>query len=164
MKNTLCKLVLVVLFGLAVMPANTLALDKAVGKDARCAVCGMFVAKYPNWVVTLTLSDGETKYFDGVKDMMVFYFAPQKYGAKPGSTINEISVADYYSLTPVEARKAFYVVGSDINGPMGHEFIPFAAKSAAESFNKDHQGKEILTFEAITSEKVEALRAGQRMK
>jgi len=47
---------------------------------------------------------------------------------------------------------------------MGHEFIPFASKAAADSFSKDHQGKDIMTFEAITSEQVEAMRAGQRMK
>ena len=164
MRDVLLKLVILVFLSLVSLSANVLALDKAVSKDTRCAVCGMFVAKYPNWVVTLTLSDGETKYFDGVKDMMVFYFAPQKYGVKAGTTVAEISVADYYSLAPVEARKAFYVVGSDINGPMGHEFIPFASKAAADSFSKDHQGKDIMTFEAITSEQVEAMRAGQRMK
>jgi len=164
MKNTLRTLVVLMFLGLVALPVKALAVDKAVDKETRCAVCGMFVAKYPNWVVTLTLSDGETKYFDGVKDMMVFYFAPQKYGVKAGTTIGEITVADYYALTPVEAKKAFYVIGSDINGPMGHEFIPFASKSAAESFSKDHQGKEILTFEAITPEQVETMRAGQRMK
>lgn len=164
MKNTLCRLVVAAVLGLAALPGNVLAAEKAVGKEARCAVCGMFVAKYPNWVVSLTMSDGETKYFDGVKDMMVFYFAPQKYGAKAGATILATTVTDYYTLSPVEAKKAFYVVGSDITGPMGHEFIPFATKAAAEAFSKDHQGKDILAFEAITSEQVESMRAGQRMK
>lgn len=164
MNNTLCKLVLPVIFALAALSTNVLALDNAVGKDTRCAVCGMFVAKYPNWMVSLTLSSGETMYFDGVKDMMVLYFAPQKYGVKAGATITEITVADYYSLAPVEARKAFYVTGSDVTGPMGHEFVPFSTKAAAESFSKDHQGKGVLTFEMITSEQVEAMRAGQRMK
>ncbi len=164
MRNPLSRLVVLLFLGLILLPTPAFALDKAVNKDTRCAVCGMFVAKYPNWIVTLTLSEGETKYFDGVKDMMVFYFAPQKYGAKAGATVTAITVADYYTLNPLEARKAFYVVGSDINGPMGHEFIPFASKSAAESFSKDHQGKDILTFEAISTAQVEAMRAGQRMQ
>jgi len=90
MRDVLLKLVILVFLSLVSLSANVLALDKAVSKDTRCAVCGMFVAKYPNWVVTLTLSDGETKYFDGVKDMMVFYFAPQKYGVKAGTTVAEI--------------------------------------------------------------------------
>lgn len=163
MKKCLCKLA--VILGLVALPVNVLAVEKTVvDKNTRCSVCGMFVAKYPNWVASLKTSDGETRYFDGVKDMMVFYFAPQKYGAKAGATIGEIMVSDYYSLGPVDARKAFYVVGSDVNGPMGHEFIPFTTKANAESFSKDHQGKGIVTFEAITSEQVESMRSGQRMK
>lgn len=162
MKKNLCKLV--VLLGLTALPLNVLAAEMAVDKNARCSVCGMFVEKYPNWLVSLKTSDGEIKYFDGVKDMMVFYFAPQKYGAKAGATVGEIMVVDYYSLSPVEARKAFYVVGSDINGPMGHEFIPFNSRGDAESFSNDHQGRNILTFEEITRDQVESMRSGQRMK
>jgi nitrous oxide reductase accessory protein NosL len=164
MKNTLCKLTVLLSLGQAVLPRTAFAADQPLPKEARCAVCGMFVAKYPNWIVSLTMTDGATKYFDGVKDMMVFYFAPQKYGAKADTTIKEITVTDYYKLNPIDAKQAFYVVGSDIKGPMGHELIPFAAKTEALAFSKDHQGQDILTFEAITAEQVEALRAGQRMK
>lgn len=163
MKKTIAQASLVLSLLIA-LPTSGLTAEKTVDKDTRCAVCGMFVAKYPNWVVSLTMADGETKYFDGVKDMMVFYFSPQKYGAKAGDTITAITATDYYTLKPVDAKKAFYVVGSDINGPMGHEFIPFADKSAAEAFSKDHQGKGVVTFEAITAEQVETMRSGQRMK
>ena len=163
MKSILYKILLLALVGVAAA-SNAVAAETAVDKDTRCAVCGMFVAKYPNWLVTLTMSDGAIKHFDGVKDMMVFYFAPQKYGAKPEATITGIRVNDYYTLTPVDAKKAFYVVDSDVNGPMGHEFIPFATKEAADSFNKDHHGQRVLAFEAITAQQVETLRAGQRMK
>lgn len=165
MKNTLVNYFLLLsLTGVLMAPASSPAAEQTVAKDTRCAVCGMFVAKYPNWLATLTMSDGETKHFDGVKDMMVFYFAPQKYGAKAGATIKEIQVNDYYTLSPVDARQAWYVVGSDVTGPMGHEFIPFATKDAAESFSKDHHGKKIQTFTEITAEQVESMRSGQRMQ
>lgn len=166
MKNSVAKQLLpIVLVGALLLSLNLArAAEPTVPKDARCAVCGMFVAKYPNWLATLTMSDGSIKYFDGVKDLMAFHFAPQKYGAKPGTTITALRVNDYYSLAPVDAKKAFYVVGSDVAGPMGQEFVPFATKDAADSFSKDHQGKAILTFTAITSEQVEAMRSGQRMQ
>lgn len=160
MKNALYTIIALVLL---VGPQPALA-GEQVAKDTRCAVCGMFVAKYPNWLATLTMSDGGIKHFDGVKDMMVFYFAPQKYGAKAEATITTLTVKDYYTLAPIDARKAFYVVGSDVTGPMGHEFIPFADQGAAESFRKDHQGKSVVTFEAITADQVESMRAGQRMR
>jgi copper chaperone NosL len=163
MKKIFWNILLLMLLGMA---SHTMALaaETVVGPKTRCAVCGMFVARYPNWLASLTMSDGTVKYFDGVKDMMVFNFAPQKYGATPGATVTEMQVNDYYALKPVDAREAFYVVGSDVTGPMGHEFVPFATRAAAEAFSKDHHGQNILALEAISSELVESMRSGQRMK
>ncbi|MBW6520215.1 MAG: nitrous oxide reductase accessory protein NosL [Desulfoarculaceae bacterium] len=170
MNKNLCNILLLALVGIAVA-ANGMAASMTgqpaattVEKDTRCAVCGMFVAKYPNWLATLTMSDGAVKHFDGVKDMMAFSFAPQKYGAASAATVTEMQVKDYYTLKPVDARKAFYVVGSDVTGPMGHEFIPFTTREAADSFSQDHHGQSILTFDAITSKQVKSMRSGQRMK
>jgi len=144
--------------------ANTTATD-TVPDNARCSVCGMFVAKYPNWLAQIHYeSPAETRIFDGVKDMMVFYFNPQKYGGPSSETIKGVFVKDYYSLKWLKAKEAFYVIGSDVYGPMGHELIPFESKEAAESFSKDHQGKDILTFDEITSDLIESLRMSQKMK
>ena len=137
----------------------------SVSAQTRCTVCGMFVAKYPNWLSQIQYENPEqTKFFDGVKDMMVFYFNPEHYGGIPSEAIKDIFVKDYYSLNWLSAQDAFYVVGSDVYGPMGHELIPFEIRDAAESFFKDHHGKEILTFDKITPELIESLRVGQRMR
>jgi nitrous oxide reductase accessory protein NosL len=136
-----------------------------ISPDIRCSVCGMFVAKYPNWLVRIHYNGPqEVQYFDGVKDMMVFYFNPERYGGAPRQEIKNILVRDYYSLDWLSAKEAFFVVGSDIYGPMGHELIPFSSMDAAENFIKDHRGKKILTFDKITSELIESLRVGQRMR
>ncbi len=135
------------------------------GPKDRCPVCGMFVAKYPNWVTQIHYEDsGKIRFFDGVKDMMVLYFDPERYMAPPREAIKNINVKDYYSLSWISAQDAFYVVGSDVYGPMGHELIPFESKDAAESFSKDHHGKEILTFGEITPGLIDSLRLGQRMR
>ena len=137
----------------------------AVTDQTRCTVCGMFVAKYPNWLAQIHYDDsGQTKFFDGVKDMMVFYFNPEDYGSASRESIKGIFVKDYYSLKYLPGKEAFYVIGSDVYGPMGHELIPFETRAAAESFSKDHHGREILTFEDITPALIESLRAGQRMR
>lgn len=137
----------------------------SVSADSRCPVCGMFVAKYPNWLAQIHYdAPSQTRFFDGPKDMLVFYFAPEQFDGPSRETIKDIFVKDYYSLNWVPAKDAFYVVGSDIYGPMGHELIPFASKEAADSFLKDHHGKEVLTFDKITPELVESLREGQRMR
>lgn len=128
----------------------------------RCHTCGMFVAKFPNWV-TMLKTNKDHHYFDGMKDLMVFVLNSEQYGVAP-QDIEEIWVKDYYTLEWLDARTCFYVVGSDVYGPMGHEFIPFASKDAAENFLADHAGREILTFSAISKQHVKTLRAGQKMR
>jgi len=166
MKNSLSRMLCAVLLAVCSMnPNRTLAAeDKGVDQKSRCAVCGMFVAKYPEWVCRVTMSDGSVHYFDGVKDMMAFTFAPQKYGATAGATPSGYVVKDYYTLAALDGKLAFYVVGSDTMGPMGMELIPFDSKEAAEAFSKDHHGKSIVPFASITAEMVESMRTGQTMK
>ena len=139
--------------------------DDTVSSQERCSICGMFVAKYPNWLTQIHYDKlGQTNFFDGVKDMMTFYFNPERYEGPPKEAIKNIYVKDYYSLNWLSAKDAFYVLGSDVYGPMGHELIPFESKDAAESFSKDHHGKEILTFGEITPGLIDSLRLGQRMR
>ena len=116
----------------------------------RCPVCGMFVAKYPDFMAEIIFNDGAYAVFDGVKDMMKYFFDLQKYnpGRKPAD-IASIYVMEYYRLEFINGFRAFYVLGSEVYGPMGKELIPFEKKSEAEQFMKDHQGKSVLTFDEI---------------
>jgi copper chaperone NosL len=132
--------------------------------DDRCAVCGMFVAKYPNWLSRIRHADGNIMWFDGAKDMLAYYFNPGQFGSHSPESIRDIWVKDYYSLAWTPAGQAFFVTGSDVRGPMGHEFIPFSSREAADSFLKDHRGEKVWTFEEITAADVEALRSGHMMK
>jgi len=123
-----------------------------VPEDAKCPVCGMFVGKYPKWAAEITYSSNGAEnslYFDGVKDMLKFYFAPEKWGSFKNIKIKDILVTDYYSNKAVKAENAFFVTGSDVYGPMGKEFIPFKNKDEAEIFMKDHSGKKLIKFSDI---------------
>ncbi len=134
-----------------------------VPADARCSVCGMMVAKYPVWVTRLTTPRGEL-FFDGVKDMMAYYHAPQMYGGQENEQITDIFVRDYYNQQWIDGTTAYFVVGSDVLGPMGHEFIPFQTMDAARSFEVDHHGKNILTFDKISGEMVMSMKKAHMKK
>ena len=134
------------------------------GAKERCPVCGMFVAKYPQWLATLTTENNKVFYFDGVKDMMAYFFSPEEFGATAGQTIGKVEVKNYYSQKWIDGKTAWYVVGSDVLGPMGHELIPFGSEAAARNFLKDHHGTEIVLFATITSERITSMRQGHRMK
>ena len=121
------------------------------GPKDRCAVCGMFVAGYANFLAQLTLANGTPAFFDGVKDMMRYYRAPARFGGS-GQEVLAVFVKDYYTLEPIDGRGAYYVLGSDVMGPMGRELIPFRTAAAAEEFRKDHKGRRVLRFEEIDDE------------
>ncbi len=160
-RNTLLATFL--LLALTVSPVRASTPDETVTPQSRCAVCGMFVAKYRNWLTGIRFADGTEKYFDGVKDMMAFYFSPEKYGGPGRDQIKDIQVRDYYTMQWIDGRKAYYVIGSDVMGPMGKELIPFTGRKAAESFLKDHKGREILAFDQLTDALIQSMRSGMKM-
>jgi len=132
--------------------------------DARCPVCGMFVAKYEVWVTRIEENPGVFLDFDGVKDLAAYYFKPGLYGGKELKADSHIWVKDYYSLKWLDGREAYYVYGSDVNGPMGLELVPFATRAGAEAFLTDHHGKKVLAFADITPTLVDELRGGTQMR
>ena len=124
----------------------------------KCPVCGMFVAKYPDFLAEILFKDGTYSVFDGTKDMFKYYFNLKKYHpSKNMADIDGIYVTDYYNLNLIEGRSAFYIIGSDIYGPMGRELIPFEKEADAREFMKDHHGKSILKFNEIAQETVKSL-------
>jgi copper chaperone NosL len=124
----------------------------------KCPVCGMFVAKYPDFLAQIIFKDGTAFFFDGPKDMFKFYFNLQRYSPKKKvEDIGTLYVTDYYSLLPIDGFTALYVIGSDVYGPMGRELIPFGKNHEALEFKRDHKGKEILNFQDITSSVVKGL-------
>lgn len=126
--------------------------------EEKCPVCGMFVAKYPDWIGVVTFQDGSRKYFDGAKDLFKFLFNLEKYAPeKTTGDIRGIHVTDYYDMALIDAKNAFFVIGSDVYGPMGRELIPLTTRPDAETFLKDHQGKRILSFPEVTPETLQGL-------
>ena len=132
------------------VPAKEIALPPP-GPTDTCPVCGMFVAKYPDWIATVLYKDGHTHHFDGAKDMFKYLSDLRKWA--PGHNreeIKAIGVTEYYSVQRIDAKSAWYVTGSDVMGPMGHELIPLATKGDAEGFLRDHAAKRIMRFEDVS--------------
>lgn len=127
-------------------------------KKDKCPVCGMFVAKYPDFIAEIIFRDGSCAFFDGVKDMGKYYFNLEKYN--PGKTVRDIDslyVTDYYDMVLIDGSQALYVIGSDVYGPMGRELIPFRTLPDAQEFMRDHRGTAILQFQEITPKILEGL-------
>ncbi len=125
------------------------ALD--VPQEAKCPVCGMFVAKYPKWAAAITTDEGKTHYFDGVKDMMKFYFDPKTYHHElTQAQMKSVHVTEYYDIKAIDAKSAWYVIGSNVYGPMGKEPVAFESEARAKAFMKDHFGTAIVRFDGLS--------------
>ncbi|WP_059439529.1 nitrous oxide reductase accessory protein NosL, partial [Anaeromyxobacter sp. PSR-1] len=139
--------------------APVAAAAPAPGPKDRCAVCGMLVAKYPQWVASIRYRDGEVAFFDGVKDLLAYWHdLPRHAPGRAQGDVAAISVTDYYSARPIDGRSAFYVIGGDVRGPMGAELVAFAREGDAKAFLNEHRGERILRFDDATPAVLEALR------
>jgi copper chaperone NosL len=124
---------------------------KPTARD-KCPVCGMFVAKYPDFLAQVIYQDRAYAMFDGAKDLFKYLVQLKQYApARQAADIAAIYVTDYYALLPIEGKRAWYVIGSDMYGPMGRELIPFAKEAEGKAFLTDHKGKRLLRFEEVTA-------------
>ena len=132
------------------------------GPRDTCPVCGMFVARYPEWVATVLWRDGHAAHFDGAKDLFKYLLDLRRYEPdRPADGVRTVAVTEYYGLARVDAREAWYVVGSDVLGPMGHELVPLTTRADAEEFLRDHRGRRILRFDEVDRPWLERLDAGR---
>jgi copper chaperone NosL len=118
----------------------------------KCPVCGMFVAKYPDFLAQVIYRDQAYAVFDGAKDLFRYLMNLKLYApTRLPADIAILYVTDYYALLPIEGKGAWYVIGSDVYGPMGRELIPFAKEPEAKEFFTDHKGKRLLRFAEVTA-------------
>ncbi len=147
--SVICCLLLLMLFSASLLAKAGMAEELIKpGAGDRCAVCGMMVLPYPNWVAQVVFKDGTNRFFDGPRDMFTFIFELEKYqpGSKTGD-IKSVFVTDYYTLQRYDAREVFFVEGSNVTGPMGDEYVPVAGVQALKTFVRDHGQKKILQYD-----------------
>ena len=125
--------------------------DSTPSPKEKCPVCGMYVAMFADWNARIEFKDSTYAFFDGAKCMFKYYLNIKKYNpAIDKKDVTMISVKDYYSKTSIDALQAFFVIWSDVYGPMGHEPIPFEKEADSKKFLKEHKGKKILRFKDIS--------------
>ncbi|WP_444464607.1 nitrous oxide reductase accessory protein NosL [Rhodobacter capsulatus] len=123
------------------------------GPRDTCPVCGMFVARYPEWIATVVFADGMAFHFDGPKDFFKFVQDVPRYAAgRSADQITAMGVTDYYAVRQIAAAEAQFAIGSDVLGPMGHEFVPLSSDADAADFMKDHAGKRLLRFAEVPAD------------
>jgi copper chaperone NosL len=125
---------------------------KAVTADTVCVVCNMKVAKYPEHDGQILLADNSSIHFCSTQCLINYLADPGQYVDKPAASkmtwVKVFPSGDYES-----AIGLYYVVGSELFGPMGREAIPFRSKKAAEDLVSEEGGK-IVRFDELTPQMV----------
>jgi copper chaperone NosL len=132
--------------------------DVSLARKTKCPVCGMFVEMFAEWNAKIEFKGSTTATFDGSKCMFKYLLDIKKYDpSKSRDDIAAVWVNDYYSKMATDALQAYYVIWSNVYGPMGHEPIPFEKKADGRKFLKEHKGKRIIQFRDVDMKLITSL-------
>ncbi len=121
-------------------------------RDASGYYCLMTVVYHNGPKGQIILSDGKVNWFTSVRDTIAFTLLPEEPKNIAAIYVNDMSQADWDNPGEdnwINARNAWYVIGSQRVGGMGAaEAVPFATQDSAQAFTKKHGG-EVVAFEDI---------------
>ena len=116
--------------------------------------CGMNVLEHggPKGQIILA-SRTDPVWFSSARDAVAFTLLPEEPKDIRGIYVSDMAKApsweDPGANNWVDARKAFYVIGSRAQGGMGApETVPFSHRLAADDFVAQHSGR-VVTFDEI---------------
>jgi nitrous oxide reductase accessory protein NosL len=106
----------------------------------------MLVDERPRWIAGLNNAAGKQQRFCSPRCMFAWMRGPH------GSGCTDPWVTEYYTQKIAKVDEVFFIVGSDVIGPMGKSLVPVAGKEEAERFLEDHLGERIVTADEVTLE------------
>ena len=145
-----------------------LALLAACGKEAvqavvmepdagtACALDGMVLKDYPGPKAQIHYKEGAPEFFCDIVELFGMLLAPEQKRPVAAVFVQDMGKADWAHPSGhwIDAKSAYYVVGSRKHGSMGATFATFASLPEAESFVKK-EGGTIHRFEQVTLDMVD---------
>ena len=138
---------------LEVPPAQTLT------REANGYYCLMTVVNHSGPKGQIILSDKkQALWFTSVRDTIAFTLSPEEPKNIAAIYVNDMSDANWDNPGEdnwIDARKAWYVLGSKRSGGMGAaEAVPFSTKEQAELFSSN-QGGNVYAFAEIPKDYIQ---------
>lgn len=135
------------------LPPETMTAE-AVGR-----YCGMNLMEHegPKGQVVLSKEMG-AYWFSSARDAVAFSMMPDEVKDHGGLYVSDMAKAESWADPGadnwIDAKAAFYVVGSSVEAAMGgQELVPFGTREAAKAFARD-KGGTVQTFDALTPAEV----------
>jgi copper chaperone NosL len=126
----------------------------ALTQEAVGHFCGMALVEHPGPKGQILLRGNDRPvWFSSARDAIAFTHLAEEAKAIRAIYVSDMGHAESWDAPGarnwVEARRAFFVLGSDRRGGMGaEEAVPFSEKPAAEAFVAEHGGR-VLAFAEV---------------
>ncbi len=139
------------LFALALSSALASCAEEgsAQAHPTRCDTCGMRIDRESGWRAGGVSNTGQEVAFDTPKCMFRYH---RQHGG-----VGQPWVIEYYSQERRPASHLFYVLGTDLEGPMGRDLVPVEGHDAAQRLMRDHHGTRVLAFDEVSLEVIDSL-------
>jgi copper chaperone NosL len=131
-------------------PAPFALTTEAIGR-----YCGMNVLEHagPKGQVILDAKVGEPMWFSSARDTLAFTMLPEEPKDYAAVYVSDMGKAPSWeepgASNWIDAKEAFYVIGSAVRGGMGaDETVPFSSREAADKFAVANGGK-VMSFEEV---------------
>lgn len=126
-----------------------------VTSSTSCSLDGMLLADYPGPKAQIQYEQGDTDFFCDTVEMFSIYLKPEQKKRVTGIFVQDMGKTDWNNPKGhwIDARSAFYVVGSQMKGGMGPTLASFSSQSDAEQFKNKNGGK-VYKFSEITPDMV----------
>lgn len=160
LRKLLLSIVLVTVIGCSEQSEQQQVIHQAVAIESsdECHLCGMLITNFSGPKAELfrkgvTEADGNSvKKFCSTRDMFSFYLDPENKRNVTTILVHDMSKAPWNAPNDsyfIDARKAWYVVGSDKTGAMGKTLASFSAKTDADAFATEFGGT-VIDFNAVS--------------
>jgi len=160
LRKLLLSIVLVTVIGCSEQSEQQQVIHQAVAIESsdECHLCGMLITNFSGPKAELfrkgvTEADGNSvKKFCSTRDMFSFYLDPENKRNVTTILVHDMSKAPWDAPNDgyfIDARKAWYVVGSDKTGAMGKTLASFSAKTDADAFAIEFGGT-VIDFNAVS--------------
>jgi len=121
-----------------------------------CSLDGMTLADFPGPKAQIHYATGLPDFFCDTVEMFSIYLQPEQKKNITGIYTQDMGKADWEKPQGnwIDAKKAFYVLGSRKTGSMGPTLAAFSNQEAANKFASGFGGK-VLNFSQVTPEMVD---------
>jgi copper chaperone NosL len=132
------------------------AAPQEITAGTSCSLDGMTLAEFPGPKGQIHYATGEPDFFCDTVEMFSIYLQPEQKKRITGIFTQDMGKADWEKPQGnwIDAKKAFYVLGSKKTGSMGPTLAAFSRQEDANKFASEFGGK-TLPFDKVTPNMVD---------